>query len=186
MSFTQHPYQEHSETVSETPRRVTTVQDVAVVGQVVRPITSISGRRVRTAYTARFAPDAVIAAAVGLVLLIVGLIAITRGGFDGPMSDPIVKVLGFTHTTALGLIEIVLGAGLLLNGATCSRGGALVFGSVLGIAGFVGAVQAASFRTSLALESAMGWLAVLAGLAVAGSALLIPRFTRYSTITTPL
>lgn len=186
MSFTQHPYQEHSETVSETPTRVTTVQDVDVVRQVVIPTTSISGGQVRTAYTSRFAPDAMIAAAVGLVLLIVGLIAITRGGFDGPMSDPIVKVLGFTHTTTLGLIEIGMGAALLLNGATRSRSGALVFGSVLGIAGFVGAVQTVSFRNSLGLESAMAWLAVLAGIAVVSSALLIPRFTRYSTIITPL
>jgi hypothetical protein len=38
----------------------------------------------------------VIAALVGLVLLVIGLIAIVRGGFSGPMLDPVVKVLGFT------------------------------------------------------------------------------------------
>jgi len=40
-----------------------------------------------------------------------------RGGFSGPMSDPVVKVLGFTHTTTLGLIEIGFGVCLLASGA---------------------------------------------------------------------
>ena len=86
-----------------------------------------------------------IAAVAGLVILVVGLIAIVRGGFDGPMSTPVVEVLGFTHTTLLGLIEIAIGGALLISGATRSRSGAVLFGSVLGIAGFVGAVQTESF-----------------------------------------
>ncbi len=130
---------------------------------------------VRTARTRRFAPDAVITAIVGLVLLVVGLIAIARGGFDGAMSDPIVQVLGFNHTTTLGLIEIGIGACLLLSGTTQSRSGALFFGAVLGIAGFVGAVQNESFRENLALESSMAWLAAIAGTVIVLAALMIPR-----------
>jgi len=152
-------------------------------GRVVTTSAPIEERQVRTAHASRFAPDAAIAALVGLVALLTGLIAIVRGGFDGPMSAPVVKVLGFTHTTTLGMIEIALGASLLLSGATRSRGGAVLFGSMLGIAGFVGAVQSTSFHRSLALESSMAWLAVLAGVAVVLSALLLPRFaTRSITI----
>lgn len=130
----------------------------------------------RISYTRRFAPDAVIAAVVGLVLLLIGLLAITRGGFDDPMSLPVVSVLGFTHTTTLGLIEIVIGGCLLICGATSSRSGAIFFGSVLGIAGFVGAAQTESFRENLALESGLAWLCVLGAVLVVGSALLMPRF----------
>jgi hypothetical protein len=142
-------------------------------------------RQVRTmSGSSRYAPDAVIAALVGLVLLVIGLIAIVRGGFSGPMSDPVVNVLGFTHTTTLGLIEIGLGVCLLVSGTTRSRAGAMFFGGVLGVAGFVGAVQTKSFHTALALESSMTWLAVVAGVVVVLAALLLPRFaTRSSTIT---
>ncbi len=95
---------------------------------------------------------------VGLVVMIVGLLAIVRGGFDGPMEDPVVEVLGFTHTTTLGLIEVVLGGLLLICGVSAWRSGALFFGSIMAIAGFIGAVQTESFVTSLALESGLAWL----------------------------
>lgn len=140
--------------------------------------------QVRTTSGSRYAPDSVITALVGLVMLVVGLIAITRGGFDGPMSEPVVRAFGFTYTTTLGLIEIGIGLCLLLSGAARCRSGELFFGVVLGIAGFVGAVQTESFQKSLALESGMGWLAVAAGSVVVASALLLPRFAKNSTTIT--
>ncbi len=140
--------------------------------------------QVRTAYASRFAPDAIIAALVGLVLLVVGLIAIVRGGFDGPMSAPVVSVLGFTHTTTLGLLEIGIGLCLLLSGAARSRTGEIFFGAILGIGAFVGAVQTESFQESLALESGMAWLMVIAAIVVVLAALLMPRFARNSTTIT--
>ena len=176
MTIAQGPSHDRTDTVVHLPPPVAPSD-----GRVVATGAPVQERQVRTAYASRFAPDAVIAALVGLAVLLTGLIAIIRGGFDGPMSAPVVKVLGFTHTTTLGLVEIVLGASLLLSGATRSRGGAVLFGSVLGIAGFVGAVQSTSFHRSLALESSMAWLAVLAALAVVLSALLLPRFARRST-----
>ncbi len=179
MTFTEGPLHERSEIVVQTP--ATTVVDVPADGQAVVPAAPATGGQVRKAYASHFEPDAVIAAAVGLVVLVIGLIAIVRGGFDGPMSTPVVEVLGFTHTTQLGLIEIAIGGALLVSGATRSRSGALFFGCVLGIAGFVGAVQTVSFAKSLALESSMAWLAVVAGIVVVLSALMMPRFARQST-----
>jgi len=150
-------------------------------GDVVVPVAPVPTARVSRAYAAHWAPDAMIAALAGLVILVVGLIAVVRGGFDGPMSDPVVSVVGFTHTTTLGLIEIGIGFCLLVSGATRSRSGEILFGSILGIAGFVGAVQAESFRESLALESGMAWLAVLAAVVVVLAALLMPRYNRHTT-----
>jgi hypothetical protein len=181
MSFTEGPLHERSELLVEPPVAATVV-DVPVQREVVVPTTVATAGSVRRAYNARFAPDAIIASIVGLVILVVGLIAIVRGGFDGPMSDPVVEVLGFTHTTTLGLIEIVLGAALLISGATSSRSGAIFFGALLGIGGFVGAVQTESFDTSLALESSMAWLMVVAAVVVVLSALLMPRYARNSTV----
>ena len=184
MTIQEGPYYERTDTYVEPQPAV--VQPATVVQPapaVVQPaaVVAPAAASVRTASGRRFAPDAIVTALVGLALLLIGLIAITRAGLDGPMSDPVVSVLGFTHTATLGFIEAGLGLCLLLCGATQSRSGALFFGSVLGIAGFVGAVQADSFKHSLALESSMAWLAVIAAVAVVLSALLMPRVVTRST-----
>lgn len=175
------PYHERTEAIIESPVAQTVVQQGGIIATPV-VATPIVGARVRRAYSSHFEPDAIIAALVGLVLLLVGLIAATRGGFDGKMSDPVVEVLGFTHTTTLGLIEVVLGLALLIAGVTRSRSGAMFFGAVLGVGGFVAAVQTKSFAKSLAIESSMAWLAVVAGVVVVLSALMLPRYARHSTV----
>ena len=201
MSFTEGPLHERSDVVVEP---VPTVVDVPANGAVVPPppvagqvlqaapvveqpvveqyVAPASVGQVRTAYASRFAPDSIIAGIAGLVVLVTGLIAIVRGGFDGPMSTPVVQVVGFNHTTSLGLIEIGIGLALLLSAATRSRSGEVFFGAVLGIAGFVGAVQTESFKKTLALESSMAWLAVAIGAIVVLAALMLPRYARQSTV----
>ena len=87
---------------------------------------------------------------VGLAWVLVGLIAMTRAGLDGSMREPVVEVLGFTHTAMLGIIEAGIGLCLLLCAATTTRAGSVFFGLVLGIGGFLGAVQTDSFKSSLA------------------------------------
>jgi asparagine N-glycosylation enzyme membrane subunit Stt3 len=179
MSFTEGPLHERSDVVVQSP--ATTVIEAPDAAPVVVSSTPVSGGQVRKAYASKFAPDAIIASIAGLVILVVGLIAVVRNGFHTPLSTSRLPVLGFTHTTVLGLIEIGIGGALLLSGATQSRSGEVFFGSVLGIAGFVGAVQAKSFDTSLALESSMAWLAVFVAVVVVLSALMMPRFARQST-----
>lgn len=182
MTMNDGPYHERTEAIIENAPVIETPVAQTVVQQGGYVATPVASARVRRAYSSHFEPDAVIAALVGLVLLLVGLIAATRGGFDGEMSDPVVEVLGFTHTTTLGIIEVALGLCLLIAGATRSRSGAMFFGAVLGVAGFVGAVQSESFTESLAIESSMAWLAVLAGVVVVLSALMLPRFAKHSTV----
>ncbi len=171
----QSPQYERAQTVSDGTSPMQTVSDGT---SPVPTETSTS----RTSFSRRFAPDAIIAAVAGLVLLVIGLIAITRAGFEGSMRVPVVEVLGFTHTTILGLIEVALGAGLLIAGATASRGAAVFFAGVLGVGAFVGAVQTSTFKSSLALEASFAWLAVITAVVVALSALLIPRFSKQSTV----
>ncbi len=183
MTHVEGPYHERTDTIVETPQPLV---EVPVEGQyvapvVASPVVAAPAGQVRVAYTSRWEPDAIISAIGGLVLLVVGLIAITRGGFDGAMSDPVVTVLAFTHTTTLGLIEIAFGLCLLIAGVSRSRSGATFFGTALGIAGFVGAVQTESFEKSLALETSMAWLVVLGGAIIALSALMMPRFARHTT-----
>lgn len=176
----------HTVETTESATGVTPVTPMPVTANHEPVIVELPASVSRTSFTRRFAPDAVIASAAGLVLLVAGLIAITRGGFDGPMNLPVVHVLGFTHTTTLGLIEIVLGGCLLIAGATGSRSGAIFLGAVLGIGAFVDAVQTSSFKSSLELESGLAWLLVIAAAVVVTSAMVVPRYTKHSTIVRPL
>ncbi len=180
MTFNEGPNYERSETVFETPVAQTVVHQQVPGDYVVAAPLATS--RVRRAYSSHFEPDALIAALVGLALLLVGLVAAVRAGMEGAMSDPVVEVLGFRHTATLGLIEVALGLCLLIAGTTRSRSGAMFFGAVLGVAGFVAAVQSTSFEESLAIESSLGWLAVLAGLLVVLTAMMLPRSAKHSTV----
>ena len=130
----------------------------------------------RQATTRRFYADAIVAAVVGLVMLVVGLLVVVRAGLGGDLREPVVQVLGFSHTAILGLVEAALGAVLLVSGATSSRSGAVFFGAIAGIAGFIGAVQTASFARSLALETSMAWWVCVVGAVVALTALVAPRW----------
>jgi hypothetical protein len=130
---------------------------------------------VATSYGRHYAFDSVVVGLVGLAFLIIGLIAMTRAGFDGSMRDPVVDVLGFTHTATLGIIEAGIGLCLLLCAATMTRGGSVFFGLLLGVGAFVGAAQTDSFDSSLALESGLAVLAVIAAIIVVLVSLLVPR-----------
>ena len=174
-------YQSSSDVYQDQSGRLFVQPQAVVQAPPVVPVIAAPSAVVRTSYGARFAPDAVVTAIVGLVILVVGLLALTRAGTDGPMNTPIVKVLGFTHTETLGLIEIGIGAILLICGATLSRSGTLFFATILGVGAFVGAIQTKSFRTTLALESSMSWLAVVAAVVVVLSTLLMPRFVTRTT-----
>ena len=145
------------------------------------PATTVEVRQRRSGYTSRFEPDAIVAAAAGLLLILTGLIGVTRAGLAGPMAEPVVKVAGYTHTATLALIEVALGICLVLAAMTRSRNGELFFGGLLGIGAFVGAVETESFTKTLALEFSMARLAVIVGVIVVLAALLLPRYTHRST-----
>jgi hypothetical protein len=162
---------------------VATVQPAApVVEQVVVPPAGVH-QTVATSYGRRFAVDSVVVGLVGLFFLLIGLIAVTRAGLDGSMRTPVVDVLGFSHTATLGIIEAGIGLCLLLCAATMTRGGSVFFGLVLGVGGFVGAVEIDRFKDSLALESGLAWLAVIAADVVVLASLLVPRMiTRHDRV----
>ena len=138
-------------------------------------------KRVRTTSMSHVAPDAIITGVVGLAVLLFGLIAVVRAGLGGALDEPTVRVLSVNHTAMLGLIEIGIGLRLLLSASAMWRTGEMLFGVLLAIAGFVGAVQADSLREKLALESSMGWMAAVAGLLVIVSVLVLPRYGTKST-----
>ena len=152
---------------------------VAVVEPVIAPV--IGTRRTAIATRRRYAFDSVIVGIVGLAAAIIGLLAVTRTGIHSPMNTPIVHVVGFTHTETLGLIETGIGILLLISAAATSRSAAIFFGVVLGVGGFIGAIQTTSFKRSLALESGLAWIAVIAAIIVVLVSLFIPRMRTETT-----
>ncbi len=145
------------------------------VGEVVYAQRAVVHRRATTSYVQRLAADSIIVGIVGVVLMVIGLIAVTRAGVEGPMAQPVVKVFAFTHTATLGAIEVALGVLLLICAAMTSRGGAIFFGVILGVGAIVGAVQTVSFRRSLALQAGFAWLCVVAAVVVVLVSLVMPR-----------
>jgi hypothetical protein len=153
---------------------VAAVTQVAPVDHVVVSSAAVH-QTVATSYGRHYAFDSIVVGLVGLGFLLLGLIAMTRAGFDGSMREPVVEVLGFTHTATLGMIETGIGLCLVLCAATMTRGGSVFFGLLLGVGAFVGAVQTDSFERSLALESSLAWIAVLLAILVVLVSLLVPR-----------
>lgn len=183
-------YTEH-EVVQERVTPTTTPMPVAPVGErlVATPVAEVhqvdsyhvDAHQVERSSLQRYAIDSVIVGLVGLALTVIGLLAVTRAGVHGPMDEPVVKVIGFTHTATLGMIETAMGVVLLICAASTSRAASIFFGLVLGIGALVGALQTDSFDRTLALESGLAWLAVIAAIVVILASFLIPRVVTRST-----
>jgi hypothetical protein len=135
----------------------------------------------RTAAVARthhFSPGQLLSGAVGVLLVIVGIIAVTRNGIDGSLEAPTTDIFGLAHSSLVGLVEI--GAGLLLLVGSASRSARSVagfVGALLIVAGIVVAAGTSSLQSDLGTETSTGWfLAVMGAIALLGS--LLPSIVR--------
>jgi hypothetical protein len=108
------------------------------------------------------------------VLIVLGLIAVARGGLSGPLTEPVVDVVGFSHTPLLGLIEAGTGLILFLCALWGTRASTLFVGVLVAIAGIVVAAAPDAFASSLATESSYGVFLIVLGGIVALTSLLIP------------
>ena len=121
-------------------------------------------------------PSQVVSAVVGVVLVAFGIFAVARAGLDGPLDDPRVDVLGLSHTALIGLIEIGVGAVLILCAfgyATRVLSGLIWLGLLA--AGLVLLAEPGDLVTELNTESQLGWLGVITGGVLVLAALLAPR-----------
>jgi hypothetical protein len=114
----------------------------------------------------------------GAALLALGIVATVRGGLDGPLDEPVVEVLGFTHTPLLGLVEMGAGAVLLLAGMTVAgRAFAGFFGILLIVAGAVVLAELDWSVEKLGTEQDFGWVPIVIG-AITLLASMIPAKRR--------
>ena|SRR5215207_7297949 len=128
--------------------------------------------------TRHFSPGQILTGIVGALLVIVGIVAVTRTGIDGSLNTPPTDIFGLAHSALIGIVEI--GAGLLLlvgSASPSSRGVAAFVGALLVIGGIVVAAASNGLLMDLGTEKSTGWfLAVMGGIALVGA--LLPTFVR--------
>ena len=112
-----------------------------------------------------FSPGQVIAGILGLVVAVIGAIAVSRGGIDGSLNVPIVRVAGFDQSALLGLTE--LGAGLLLILAALSyaaRGVIVAVGVVMVVAGIIVGSAGTTLLHDIGTSQRTGWAIMIGGI----------------------
>jgi hypothetical protein len=131
-------------------------------------------------------PGQVLAGVLGLVVAIVGVIAVARGGIDSTLNTPIVRAAGFNESALLGAIELVLGL-LLIVGATsyATRGLILFVGVVMVVGGVTLGAAGPTILHDVGTVHGTGWAIMDAGIVavVAGSLGHVIRTRRTLTTT---
>ncbi len=132
---------------------------------------TVLGRRTWT-------PAQLVAGAIGLLLVVIGGVAMARAGLDGSWTDPVVEVLGFDQTALFGAIEVGFGLVLILTAfATYEvRSWLTGLGLVALAFGLIVIVEPTAFDGSLGLEEASGWLYAALGVGMIAAAWLSPIF----------
>lgn len=117
-------------------------------------------------------PGQVIAGILGLVIAVIGIMAVARGGIDSSMNEPMVKTVGLDQSAMLGAAELGFGL-LLIIGALnhAARGLIIGIGVVMVLGGvFIGAAGN-DILHNLGTVHGTGWVIMVAGIIaiVAGS-----------------
>ena len=132
----------------------------------------------RVTRTSRFSPGQIISGAVGVVLVIFGIVAVTRTGIDSSLNTPPTDILGLAHSSYVGIAEIVTGLLLVLAAADISmRPLTGVVGVLLFIGGIVVAAGTNEMLLKIGTERATGWFLMIMG-AIAVVAAMLPSFVR--------
>jgi hypothetical protein len=131
-------------------------------------------------------PGRVIGGLVGIGLIAVGAVAIVRAGLDGSLNVPLVDVLGITQSTAVGLIEVVAGALMLLAAADEAERPFMTFlGVAAVIAGILGLAVTPDVRLNIGFGTDTAWLFIVWG-AIAIVAGLLPAILRTTREVSPM
>lgn len=131
-------------------------------------------------------PGQVIAGVVGLVIAVVGVIAVARGGIDSSLNVPIVRAAGFDQSAMLGSIELGLGLLLVLGALSyAARGLIIAVGVIMVLGGVLLGAAGPDILRDVGTVHGTGWAIMVAGIVaiVAGSLGRLVR-TRHSVKTT--
>ena len=127
-------------------------------------------------------PGQIIAGALGLVIAVIAIMTLSRGGIDSSMNVPMVHTAGLDQSAMLGAAELAAGLLLILGALSfAARGLIVTIGVVMVLGGvFIGAASTTILR-DLGTVHGTGWVLMVGGIIaiVAGSLGRVIR-TRHS------
>lgn len=124
--------------------------------------------------SARFV--AFIGGAVGVLLLVIGLVALARTGIPmDTVTAPVASVGPFERTPIMAIIEIVFGVVLIGASASDDAGSVTGIGLVALVFGIVWLIEPGAFRTLLGVGRETAALYLGLGATLLGSGFLGPR-----------
>lgn len=139
-----------------------------------------TGSAERVVEARRFSPGQVIGGVCGIIMTIVGVVAVINSGVDSSLNEPLANSFGLEQSAAVGIAEIVLGLLILVGASTLAYRGAMgFFGAISLIAGVVIVAASATILGDIGSDRGTGWFGVIIG-AVVIAASLIPSFTTSS------
>jgi MFS family permease len=161
-----HPFEEPA---PDDPRWLSDEGTVTTEREVPESAERVTTRR-------RFTGGQLLILLAGVAALVLGVGAIALAGLAGSITEPVVKVFGFSHTPLLGVIEVGVGVVLIL--AALLPGGRWIAGLVGGGAIAGGALILAEYewtQTELAAARRFGWVAIGIGAAAYLGAMVAPK-----------
>lgn len=136
----------------------------------------IDGRYDAATTERRWALDAsdVVSLIAGLIVGVIGLLAIVELGFSDFPSEATADVAGFSMTQVWGLVSIVLGLLLIAGCGSIGRSVMTFAGAITLVAGIVIIAAGEELDATMAAESSYGWLLAIVGAVVLVAAIAIP------------
>jgi hypothetical protein len=111
-----------------------------------------------------FSPGQIIAGVLGVILGLIGVIAIARAGIDGSLNVPVVQVAGTDQSAMLGLFEFAAGLVLVLAALSASTRGLIAFvGVVMLIGGVVIGAASTEILQDIGTSQGTGWAIAVGG-----------------------
>ena len=112
-----------------------------------------------------FSPGQIIAGILGLVVAIIGIIAVSRGGIDDSLNVPVVSVAGTDQSAMLGLMEFAAGLLLVLGALSYALRWLVAFvGVVMIVGGVVLGAATADILQDIGTSQGTGWAIMVGGI----------------------
>jgi|SoiMethySBSTD1v2_1073268.scaffolds.fasta_scaffold251733_4 hypothetical protein len=112
-----------------------------------------------------FSPGQIIAGILGLVVAIIGIIAVSRGGIDDSLNVPVVSVAGTDQSAMLGLMEFAAGLLLVLGALSYALRWLVAFvGVVMIVGGVVLGAASADILQDIGTSQGTGWAIMVGGI----------------------
>jgi len=112
-----------------------------------------------------WSPGQVITAILGIVIAVIGVIATSRGGIDGSLNTPVVRVADLQHSALLGLLELGTGLLLILGALNyAARGLIVTVGVAMVIGGVILGAAGPTILRDIGTEQRTGWAIMVGGI----------------------